>query len=261
MHARSYRLVVTLLTVLGLSGPAARADETPLTIAAASDLKFALEEVAAAYTRDSGHDVRTVYGSSGHFHAQILQGAPFDLFLSADEELIFRLADAGKTRDRGKLYAVGRLVLFVPHGANIEPDDSLTDFRAAATDGRLRKLAIANPLHAPYGMRAREALQHMGLWDAVSAHLVLGENIAQAAQFALTGAVDASLIALSLVHAPGFADRGRFVLIPADWHQPLRQRMVVLDRAQPTAQAFYAYLGTPAARAILHRHGFTLPES
>lgn len=234
--------------------------QTPPTVAAASDLKFALEEVAAQFRRDTGHELRLVFGSSGHFYAQILQGAPFQMFMSADEDFVFKLADAGKTRDRGRLYALGRIGILVPQGSPLKADGQLRDVAAALRDGRLQRFAIANPEHAPYGARAKEALQHAGLWSALQPHLVYGENISQAAQFVTSGAAQAGIVALSLARAPSVARRGQFELIPESWHQPLRQRMVLMKDAPPALEAFYDYLIRPPAQAIMSRYGFELPK-
>lgn len=230
------------------------------TVAAASDLKFALEELAARFEQDTGHKLRLVFGSSGNFHAQILQGAPFHLYLSADESYVFKLADAGKTVDRGRLYAVGRIGIIVPPGSPLKADGELKDLAAALQDGRLQKFAIANPEHAPYGMRAREALQHAGLWNALQGRLVLGENISQTAQFATSGSTQGGIIALSLALAPAVSRLGRFQLIPEAWHQPLRQRMVLMKNAPPAAIAFHDHLSTPAALAVMQRYGFAMPR-
>jgi molybdate transport system substrate-binding protein len=236
----------------------AQAQHTP-TVAAASDLKFALEEVAASFERETGHRLRLVFGSSGNFKTQILQGAPFHLFMSADENFVFELADAGKTEDRGRAYAIGRIGIMVPPGGPLKPDGELRDLAAALRDGRLQRFAIANPEHAPYGARAREALQHAGLWDAIQPRLVYGENISQAAQFAVSGSTQGGIIAQSLALAPAVARTGRFALIPEDWHQPLKQRMVLVKNAPPAARAFHAYIATPAAQAVMRRYGFEMP--
>ncbi|MFN3495770.1 MAG: molybdate ABC transporter substrate-binding protein [Hydrogenophaga sp.] len=230
------------------------------TVAAASDLKFALEELAAQFDQSTGHRLRLVFGSSGNFKTQILQGAPFHLYLSADEKYVFELADAGRTEDRGRSYAVGRIGLLVPHGSPLQADGELKDLAAALQDGRLQRLAIANPEHAPYGARAREALQHQGLWEALQGKLVVGENVSQAAQFATSGSAQGGIVAQSIALAPVVAQRGRFALIPDTWHQPLKQRMVLVRGAPPAARAFYAYLSTPAAQAVLQRYGFSLPK-
>jgi molybdate transport system substrate-binding protein len=250
-------------TALACALPAGVCARTPapngVTVAAASDLKFALDELVARFERDSGSRVRVVLGSSGQFTSQILQGAPFHVFMSADERFVHQLADAGHTRDRGRLYGLGRIGVFVPQGSPLRADGSLRDLAAALRDGRLRRWAIANPEHAPYGMRAREALQHAGLWQAIQPHLVLGENIAQAAQFATSGSTQGGILALSLARAPAVAARGAFDLIPREWHAPLAQRMVVLKDAPAAAAAFYDYLAAPAAQAILARYGFEPP--
>ena len=260
MPVPTRRAVLSLLG-LGLTmAPLAtvRAQPAP-TVAAAADLKFAIEEVAALFERETGQKLRLVFGSSGTFYAQILQGAPFHLYLSADEDFVFKLADAGKTLDRGRLYARGRIGIIVPTGSPLKADPELKDLAAALNDGRLKKFAIANPEHAPYGKRAEEALRHAGLWAAIRPRLVLGENIAQAAQFATSGAAQGGIIAQSLAMAPSVAQLGRFALIPEAWHQPLMQRMVLLRDAPPPVRAFYNYITAPAAQAIMTRHGFTMP--
>lgn len=241
-----------------LGAPALQAQPV---VVAASDLKFALEEIAAEHRKAGGSPVRLVFGSSGNFYRQIVQGAPYQLFLSADENFVFQLADAGKTEGRGVLYAVGRIGLLVPKGSPLKADGELKDLALALQDGRLKKLAIANPEHAPYGTRAMEALQHAGLWSAIQPRLVLGENISQATQFATSGSTQGGIVAYSLALAPAVSALGSFALIPESWHQPLRQRMVLVRGADAASRAFYAYLQTPAAQAVLSRHGFTLPTA
>ena len=231
-----------------------------LTVAAASDLRHALDEIIKLFQARSGHTIRVVYGSSGTLTSQIEQGAPFGMFLSADEALVERLARRGKTLDAGRMYAVGRLVLAVPTGSPLLPDASLSDLAAALRDGRLRKFAIANPLHAPYGARAREALQAVGLWGALQDHLVLGENVSQAAQFALSGSAQGGIIALSLSRVPQVAALGSFSLIDDRLHQPLRQRMVLLQGAGEPLHGFYGFLGSTSARAIMAQYGFVVPK-
>ena len=234
--------------------------QTPPTVAAASDLKFALEEVAGRFERESGHRLRLVFGSSGNFYAQILQGAPFHLYMSADEDFVFRLADAGRTVDRGRVYAHGRIGILVPHASPLRADGELRDLAAALKDGRLRRFAIANPEHAPYGQRAEEALRHAGLWEAIRPRLVLGENVSQAAQFATSGSAQGGVVALSLALAPSVAALGRFELIPEAWHRPLRQRLVLLHGAPRPVRDFHDFLATPAAQATMQRYGFTMPR-
>jgi molybdate transport system substrate-binding protein len=229
------------------------------TVAAASDLKFALEEVAAQFERRTGQRLRLVFGSSGTFYTQLLQGAPFGMFMSADEEFVFKLADAGLTRDRGRLYAHGRIGIFVPHGSPLRVNGELRDLAAALRDGRLRRFAIAHPGHAPYGARAREALQAAGLWQQIEPKLVLGENVSQAAQFAASGSAQGGIIALSLARAPAVAALGNFALIAPHLHRPLAQRMVLLKGAPPALVAFHDHLVQPAAQEVMVRYGFAMP--
>lgn len=232
----------------------------PLRVAAASDLKFAMGEIVQAYKAISTQPIDMVFGSSGLLTAQIEQGAPFDIFMSADQSYVSRLASKRLTQGAGALYARGRIALFVANGSPLKPDGALADLRMALSDGRLKKLAIANPEHAPYGRAAREALIHAGLWVVAQPRLVLGENVSQATQFATTGDAQAGIIAWSLALAPDIAKLGKAALIPENWHKPLNQRMVILTRAQPAASAFYTYLQSPPARAVFKRFGFALPQ-
>ena len=241
------------------SGPALPQDDMPV-VAAASDLQFAIEEIATAFEAETGMRVRLSMGSTGNFARQIREGAPFEIFMAADEHFIADLHADGLTRDEGDLYAVGRVVVMVPHGSTLAPDAGLDNLAEMLEAGTITRFAIANPEHAPYGMRAREALITRGLWDGLQPFMVLGENVSQAAQFALSGNADGGLIAWSLALAPQVASRGTYALIPEDWHAPLRQRMVLLNRAGPVAEAFYAYMMEPAAREIMTRYGFLLPE-
>lgn len=247
-----------LAAVILSFGCAAFAQPGP-SIAAASDLKFALDDVAVRFEQQTGKAVRITYGSSGHFFRQIQQGAPFELFLSADEEFVARLARQGLAVDGGALYATGRIVFFAPKGSTLKADPTFADLRAAIHDGRLKRFAIANPEHAPYGRAARQALEGEGLWDALQTRLVLGENVSQAAQFAVSGSVQAGIFALSLALSPDFAGKGGYALIPENRHEPLRQRSVLLRRAGDAARAFHAFLQQPAAREIFRRYGYTLP--
>ncbi|MDP2751590.1 MAG: molybdate ABC transporter substrate-binding protein [Rhodocyclaceae bacterium] len=244
-----------------------RAADIP-AIAAAADLQFALTEITEKFKQETGQAMKLTFGSSGNFTQQIEHGAPFQLFLSADEAYIFRLADRGMTVDQGELYAIGRLVLFAPHGSSLKVDEQLRDLKTALTEGqggqggRVTRFAIANPDHAPYGRAARAVLQQAGVWDAIRSKLVLGENATQAMQFAAMGSSQGGIVPLSLSKAPQIAKLGQFVLLPAQAHEtePLRQRMVLLKNAGVTARNFYHYLRQPTARNILDRYGFTRPS-
>jgi len=253
--------IAACLIIWAHTVPQSFAQNAPIaTVAAASDLKFAIEDLAARFEKDTGQRLRLIFGSSGNFYSQILQGAPFHLFMSADESFVYKLADANKTLDRGKLYAVGRIGLIVPNGSPLKADGVLNDLGAALKDGRLRKFAIASPEHAPYGMRAKEALQYAGLWQAIEPKLVYGENVSQATQFATSASTQGGIIAYSLALAPQVSRLGTFALIPSAWHKPLAQRMVLLRGAPQAAQAFYHYLSSPEAQAIMVKYGFAMPE-
>jgi molybdate transport system substrate-binding protein len=246
-----------LLPGLEATAPA-RTQNVPV-VAAASDLQFALAEVAAAFTKETEREVTLTFGSSGNFFRQIQQNGPFQLFLSADEQFVFDLAAKGFTVDDGTLYAVGRVVIIAPHSSPLKADGMLADLKAALADGRVKKFAIANPAHAPYGRRAEEALRHLGLWDAIKDRLVFGENVSQATQFATSGATQGGIIAYSLALSPDASKLGTYALIPDGWHEPLRQRMVLIKGAGETARQFYAFMQGPSARAIMRRYGFGLP--
>lgn len=237
--------------------PLAFAQGEPARIVAASDLQFALPEVAGRFHASTPYRVELSFGSSGNFARQIQQGAPLDLFFSADESFVLQLVDAGLTRDRGSIYAIGRIAFIVPAASTIALDSQLEGLRRDWS--QVRRFSIANPEHAPYGRAAREALQKLGLWQQVQDRLVLGENISQATQYVSTGAAQAGITALSLALAPSVSALTRHVLLPDSLHQPLRQRMVLLKDARPAAAAFYEFLATPDARSILSRYGFIVP--
>lgn len=228
-------------------------------IAAASDLQFALEDIAARFRADSQKDIRLSFGSSGNYFRQIEQGAPFQLFLSADEDFVFRLHQTGRTEDRGVLYATGRIVLFAPRGSTLNVDQRMVSLKAELAAKRISRFAIANPEHAPYGRAAEQALRKLGLWEGLQGKLVLGENVSQAAQFATSGSAQGGIFAYSLALSPSVSKLGNHVLLPEDLHQPLRQRMALVKGAGETSRAFYAYLQQPAARKILEQYGFVLP--
>jgi len=246
------------LTLPRLAAGQARSTMAPL-IAGASDLQFAIAEIVARFHAETGQEVRLSLGSSGNIARQIEQGSPVELFLSADEAFVFRLADGRHARDRGTLYAIGRIVLFAPPASPLRTPEGMEAIRAGLDAGRIRRFAIANPEHAPYGRAAEQALRATGLWERLRPHLVFGENVSQAAQFAIAGGSQGGIVAYSLVLAPALQGRGNFVLLPDSLHEPLRQRMVLTRRAGPVAERFHAYMQEPAAREIMRRYGFALP--
>ena len=237
-----------------------RAQVTPLPpgkplVAAASDLKFALTDVVDQFERETPHRFALNMGSSGTFTQQLKQGLPAELFLSADENYVFELADAGLTRDRGILYAVGRIALFAPTASSLPLDADLKGVKEQWAS--VTKFAIANPEHAPYGRAAQQALQKLGLWELVQPKLVLGENISQTTQFVSTGAAQVGITALSLALAQQVARVSKHVVLPAELHAALRQRMVLMKNAGPAATALYNYLQTDKAQATFKKYGFT----
>lgn len=232
------------------------AEPPKLTITAAADLKFCLDLLVQDFRKSRPDaDIQVAYGSSGKAFTQLKQGAPFDLYFSADVEYPNKLVEAGLTSGKPRLYALGRVVLW-----SSNEDASKLDLRDLG-DPRFTKIAIANPLHAPYGRRAEEALRHAGIWEKVQPRLVMGENIAQAAQFVQSGSAPVGILALSLVKSPAFAGQG-YSLIPDSLHSPLEQALVVMKRAEKNTLAaqFVDYLFQPQARRIFERYGFALPK-
>lgn len=227
-----------------------------ITIAAAADLKFAMDDIAGAF-RDAhpSDEIELIYGSSGKFHTQIQQGAPYDLYFSADIAFPRELLEAGLAASDVRPYALGRIVLW---SASL---DASRMTLASLTDTKITRVAIANPKHAPYGKRAEEALRASGLWEQIEPKLVYGENIAHTAQFVQTGNAQVGIIALSLALSPELARLGGYWLIPDDLHEPLEQGFIVTKRAQGNALAMrYAdYMTSPVARAVMTRFGFVLP--
>lgn len=240
-----------LLAAVHLS---AAAGAQPLSVAAAADLQYALPEIEAARAAPAGEKARIVFGSSGLLYRQIVEGAPFEVFLSADESLAIRLVEQGRAEGPGAVYAVGRLALMTSARSGL----ALGDAKAALGDASLKRLAIAHPDHAPYGRAAIETLTALGLAERFRGRFLHGENVAQAARFVVDGGAEAGLVALSV--ALGSADKARFVVVPAALHAPLRQRMVLVKGARAPARAFYAWMTTPEAARILARHGFESPE-
>jgi molybdate transport system substrate-binding protein len=234
--------------------------QKPPTIAAAANLNVVLPAIAKQFERERGARVEIVFGASGVLTRQIRDGAPFDLFLSADEAFPQQLTAAGLTRDGGLVYAIGRLAIFAPTDSALAVDASLDGLAGLLKSGASFRFAIANPDVAPYGQAAVAVLKQRGLWDAIGPHLVLGDTVAQAAQFASTGNAAGGLIAYSIALSPEFAGRGRHAVIPDSNYPPLTQRMVLLKRASPIAEQFYAYLQSASARAALAKHGFSTPK-
>jgi molybdate transport system substrate-binding protein len=243
-------------------GPSRPAGERArVRIAAASDLNAALGDLITRFTASRNIDVSVSYGSSGTFYAQLLNRAPFDLFLSADITYPRQLAAKGLTvPDTEFTYATGRIVVWTPAAS---PFDVAHDGLKVLTSDRVAHIAIANPDHAPYGRAAVAALTHAGIYDQVKPKLVFGENVAQAMQFVASGAADAGIVALSLAMAPASRDTGRWFEIPAGDYPAIEQGGVILQWASDVdaARAFRAYLTAEPGRAMLKQYGFATPGS
>ncbi|CAN5242999.1 molybdate ABC transporter substrate-binding protein [soil metagenome] len=251
------RSMVALLLLGG--APAARAQDVP-KIAAAADLRPALTVLAAEFKRASGSDVAITFGASGIFARQLAQGAPYQLFLSADQNLVFDLAKAGVTEGQGAAIGVGRLAFVAAKGSMLAADVRRLGLRAALSRAPIEHFAIANPEHAPYGARAADVLHRAGLWNGLRDRLVLGETVSQALEFVLSGNAQGGIVALPIASDPALATRIEVVAIPQAWHRPLVQQMVLIRGAGAVARRFYAYLRQPAARRVFARYGLAPPS-
>jgi len=250
--------ILVLAAFLCVWSPAS-AFAAELKIAAASDLTFAFKDVGARFEKQTGSKLKLTYGSSGNFFSQIQNGAPFDLFFSADVSFPKKLEAAGLT-ESGTIYeyAKGQIVIWVPNASKLDLSKGL----AVVLDPSIRKIAIANPQHAPYGAAAVAAMQHEGLYDQVKSKFVLGENISQTAQFVQSGNADVGIVALSLALAPAMKTAGRYVVIPASDYPPLIQAAVILKSSpnKELANQFLKFLKEPGTVALMEQYGFAVPK-
>ncbi|HYG99816.1 MAG TPA: molybdate ABC transporter substrate-binding protein [Terriglobales bacterium] len=247
---------ILLLVLLAAVGVAAQ----EMTVAAASDLNYALKDIASSFETRTGKKIRLSFGSSGNLSVAIRNGAPYDVFFSADAEYAKGLVDAGLVLPGTfYTYAEGAIVLWVPKASKLDLKQGL----AVLSDPAIRKIAIANPRHAPYGRAAVAALRSANLYDKVSSKFVLGENIAQTAQFVQTGNADAGIVALSLALSPGMSAAGRYYVIPRDSYPRIEQAAVILKSAKDKAVAreFMEFIKSPAATEIMKRYGFRQPTA
>lgn len=252
------RIILVLCLFVVTSVNLAFAEE--ITIAAASDLSFVFRDIVAEYEKTTGNHVRLSLGSSGNFFAQIQNGAPFDLYFSADIAYPRKLEEAALTVP-GSLYqyAVGRIVLWTGHESRIDVTQGFEVLR----ESTVKKVAIANPKHAPYGRAAVAAMEYFKVYDQVKDKLVLGENISQAAQFIESGACDIGIIALSLAVAPVVKSKGTYWEVPVESHPPLDQGAVILksSKQQESAKQFLAFIKGERGQEIMKRYGFTVPSA
>ena len=252
------RIMIALCLFVITGSNLAVAEE--ITIAAASDLNFAFREIVADYEKATGNHVRLSLGSSGNFFAQIQNGAPFDLYFSADIAYPRKLEEAGLTIP-GSLYqyAIGRIVIWTSHESHID----VTKGVEALREPTIKKVAIANPKHAPYGRAAVAAMEYFKVYDQVKDKLILGENISQAAHFIESGACDIGIIAFSLAVAPAMKSKGTYWEVPAEAYPALEQAAVILksSKQQESAQSFLAFLKGAQGQEIMKRYGFVVPRS
>jgi len=252
------RALFALATILCMRLPAG-AGAAEIKVAAASDLTFAFKDVASQFEKQTGSKIELTYGSSGNFFAQIQNGAPFDLFFSADVGYPEKLEAAGLA-EPGTIYeyASGKIVMWVPNASKLDLSRGL----AAILDPGIRKIAIANPQHAPYGIAAVAAMRHAAVYDKIKSKLVLGENISQTAQFVQSGNADVGILALSLALALAMKNAGRYVEIRATDYPPIIQAGVILksSRNKELAAQFLKFLKEPGTVALMERYGFSVPK-
>ncbi|MGB8063020.1 MAG: molybdate ABC transporter substrate-binding protein [Candidatus Sulfotelmatobacter sp.] len=256
MSPRTRHLILFLAVVFICEFCAAQS----ITVAAAADLQFAMQDVAAGFHKETGKEVKVIYGSSGSFFQQIQNGAPFDMFFSANLDYAKRLESSGLTAPGSYYqYARGKIVVWVPNDSKINIDSGLKSL----VDPAVKKIAVANPQHAPYGQAAVAAMRSEGVYEKVKDKLVLGENISQTASFVVSGAADVGVLALSLALSPNLKDKGRYAEIPVAAYPPIEQACVILNspKDKETAKQFLSYIKTAAVGATLKRYGFEVANT
>ena len=227
-------------------------------IVAASDLTYALKELKKRYLATHTDDkISLSLGSSGKAYTQILHGAPYDIYFSADMGYVEKLYKRGFTAEKPKVYAYGRIGIWVPKSKGIDANRGIDTL----LNPKIKKISIANPRHAPYGRAAVDALKNRGIYNKISDKLILGENVSQAVQFAMSGASDAAVAPLSLVSSTQMKNSGTFYLFPSDWHKPIIQGYALLKKSEKngSAKAFEEFVNSPEARKIFEKYGFKIP--
>lgn len=231
-----------------------------ITVAAAADLQFAMQDVAARFQKEAGKTVKLIYGSSGNFFQQIQNGAPFDMFFSANLDYPKKLESAGMIVSGSYYqYARGKIVIWVPNESKLDISSGLQGL----TNSSVKKIAVANPQQAPYGQAAVAAMQKENIYDQVKDKLVLGENISQTASFVVSGSADVGIVALSLAVSPNMKGRGRYVEIPVGEYPPIEQACVILtsSKNKETAEKFLSFIETAEVADTLKRYGFDVQSS
>jgi molybdate transport system substrate-binding protein len=248
----------TLIALLGVIWAYEVCAAQSITVAAAADLQFAMQDVAVQFQKQTGKEVKLIYGSSGNFFQQLQNGAPFDMFFSANLDYPKKLQAAGLTEPGSYYeYAKGKIVLWISKDSRLDLNLGLK----VLLDPSVKKIAVANPQHAPYGQGAVAAMQKEAVYDQVKDKFVLGENVSQTASFVTSGSVDIGFIALSLALSPNLKDKGQYFEIPASDYPPIQQACVILSSSKnkETARQFLAFIKTAAVSDLLRRYGFDVP--
>jgi molybdate transport system substrate-binding protein len=231
-----------------------------ITVAAAADLQFAMQDIATRFQKETGRSVRLIYGSSGNFFQQLQNGAPFDMFFSANLDYPKKLEAAGLTEpDSYYQYATGKIVIWVRNDSKLDVSSGLRSL----LDPSIKKIAVANPQHAPYGQAAVAAMRKEDIHDKVSGKFVVGENISQTASFVVSGSADVGIIALSLAISPTMKDKGRYADIPTDEYPPIDQACIILksSKQKDVARLFLNFVKTPAMSELFRTYGFAVPSA
>jgi molybdate transport system substrate-binding protein len=251
------RLALAIAICLGLSGGPCAAQE--ITVAAAADLQFVMQDVGARFQSETGKTVKLIYGSSGNFAQQLQNGAPFDMFFSANLDYPKQL-EAGGLTEPGTFYqyATGKIVVWVPNDSKLDISLGLK----ALLSPSIKKIAIANPQHAPYGKAAVAAMQKKNIYEQVKDKFVFGENISQTASFVVSGSADVGIVALSLALSPNMKDKGRYAEVPAADYPPIEQACVIMrsSKNKSVVEQFEKFIQSPAIRELFEKYGFAISK-
>lgn len=232
----------------------------PINVAVASNLTHTVTGISAAYFQEEGEKVNLTFGSSGNFARQIVQGAPYQVFISAGMKYVDFIRDNGREIIDLKPLVLGRLSLYIPESSKLERQATLADALKTIQYGEFRRIAIANPEHAPYGQAARDALVNAGVWVVNHKKLLVGENAAQAMQFCLSGSVDMCIIPASFLVLEQFTGKGNSFTIPQNWYPPITQYAVLLDGSGEQGERYFNYLSAAPSGAIFEKYGYSLAK-
>ena len=228
-------------------------------MAIAANMTYAMAEIIDKFETETGNKVRVSYGSSGNFTRKLLQGAPYELFLTAHRKYMDKLLKETDIIQNSTVYALGRIGFFAPNDSGLAEIENLNAIIKALQFGQYQRMVIANPEHAPYGIAAQQALQQSGLWTIKRKRLLLAENASQAAQFSVSGGIDVGIIPYSLAIVPEIAQQGQFFMAPESWHEPIEQHLIIMRNASETTKQFYNYLLSDNSKATLQKYGYAVP--